>query len=167
MPAPIAANIFAWLLPTIRSRCVAIPVPKPPADAASAWLAAQGARNAGRWLAYAGGAPLMALEYASEPAAVERLIEAVRTGRPVLPDTREELEALAEVLQKFALDQALATWGLAPLYGLADPKPGSAQARLDWISFARRMGPARALARHPLNPRLFAAELLAGVPRLK
>ena len=55
----------ARLLPTIRSRCVALPVRLPPAAQALAWLAQQGVPQPERWLAVAGGAPLRALEYAN------------------------------------------------------------------------------------------------------
>src|SRR5207247_4155502 len=48
----------ARLLPTIRSRCVALPVAVPPREAALRWLSGQGMPDAERWLAYAGGAPL-------------------------------------------------------------------------------------------------------------
>ena len=55
----------AQLLPTIRSRCVSVPVGIPAREAALAWLEAQGLKEAERWLAYAGGAPLRAVEYAA------------------------------------------------------------------------------------------------------
>ena len=54
----------AQLLPTIRSRCVAVPVPIPPREAALQWLLSQNIKEAERWLAYAGGAPLRAVDYA-------------------------------------------------------------------------------------------------------
>src|SRR2546423_4975072 len=92
----------AQLLPTIRSRCVAIPVALPPRDAALAWLAKEGVKNAERWLAYAGGAPLRALEYAANAPLLEALL---RSPAPV--EDREALELLAEALQKIALDRAL------------------------------------------------------------
>jgi DNA polymerase III subunit delta' len=155
----------ARLLPTIRSRCVAIPIPKPAPDVAAAWLAAQGVKDAPRWLAYAGGAPLLAMAYAANPGPLERLMEAVSAGRQVLPDTREDLEALAEVLQKYGIDNALASMGVAPIYGLAKVRGPQLEQAFRWATFARRMGPARALARHPLNPRLFAADMQADVPK--
>ena len=65
----------ARLLPTIRSRCVAVPVPLPPNDVALKWLAAQNVKDAERWLAYAGGAPIRALDYAAEAPALERLLQ--------------------------------------------------------------------------------------------
>ena len=64
----------AQLLPTIRSRCVALPVPIPPREAALQWLSGQGIKDAERWLAYAGGAPLRALDYAAKAESLSRLL---------------------------------------------------------------------------------------------
>ena len=147
----------ASLLPTIRSRCVALPVPLPPPEAALQWLAEQGTKDAGRWLAYAGGAPLRAQEYAADADALERVI---RT--PGLVEDRESLEGLAEVLQKVALDRSLAAFGLQPKYGTAGGKAGSGHA---WLTYARQMGQDRVLCRHPINPKLFSADLLARIPK--
>jgi len=154
----------ARLLPTIRSRCVAIPVPVPAGEAALEWLDGQGIRDGERWLKYAGGAPLRAQEYAQAADDLDRLIEAIRSRSPTAVDDRPQLEALAEALQKLALDQALAAFGAAPKYGLA--KGGRPDGRA-WLAFARRMGENRALSRHPLNPRLFAAEMLGEMPQEK
>jgi len=140
------------LLPTVRSRCVAIPVPIPAREAALAWLATQGIQNADRWLAFAGGAPLQALEYAAEAGAWERLL---KSPQPV--DDRDSLERLAEALQKMAYDRAFSAFGLAPKYRTGVTAGRSARA---WLTFARRMGEDRVLTRHPLNPRLFSADLL-------
>src|SRR6185295_13645725 len=52
------------LLPTIRSRCEALAVGTPPAEAAIGWLKEQGAREPEMLLAQAGGAPLEALKMA-------------------------------------------------------------------------------------------------------
>jgi len=161
---PPAAAVFllvshrpASLLPTIRSRCVALPVPLPPREAALQWLAEQGVKNAGRWLAYAGGAPLRAQGYAADADALEGVIRA-----PGLVEDRENLERLAEVLQKIALDRSLAAFGLQPKYGTVGGKPGSG---LAWLTYARQMGQDRLLCRHPLNPKLFSADLLARIPK--
>jgi DNA polymerase-3 subunit delta' len=155
----------ARLLPTIRSRCVSVPVPVPDAKAAAAWLGAQGVRNAERWLAFAGGAPLRALEYATgeRGAALERVLRGVAAGdRSALADAkdREALEPLAEVLQKMALDRAFASLTGRTKYG-SGAIAGDARA---WLAYARSMGRHRTLIRHPLNPRLLAAEMLAGMP---
>jgi DNA polymerase-3 subunit delta' len=148
------------LLPTIRSRCVALPVPIPPRDAALEWLANQGAKKPERWLAYAGGAPLAALEYAANAEALERLLQ-----HPGPVDDRDELESFAEALQKMALDRAMSAFGLSPKYQTSAGTVDRTRARA-WLTFARQMGQHRALARHPLNPKLFSAEILSGLPRV-
>jgi DNA polymerase-3 subunit delta' len=140
----------AQLLPTIRSRCVALPVAIPPREAALAWLSAQGLAEAPRWLAYAGGAPLRALQYAARGK-----VDLVPVG------DRESLEPLAEALQKLAIDKAMLAFGLPAKYQTTGAKPPSAR---EWLAFARRMGEDRLLCRHPLNPRLFSAAMLAAMP---
>ena len=156
----------AGLLPTIRSRCVPVPVPLPEPKAAAAWLAAQGVRTPERWLAFAGGAPLRALEYAKgeRGEAIERVLRALATGnRAALAEVKDrgELEALAEVLQKMALDGAFASLTGRSRYGGA-AVAGNARA---WLAYARTMGRNRVLTRHPLNPKLFAADMVAGMPK--
>lgn len=155
----------ARLLPTIRSRCVPVPVPLPDPEAATRWLGAQGVKHAGRWLAFAGGAPLRALEYAAgeRGEAIERVLRAVAAGdRGSLAEVRdrEALEPLAEVLQKMALDRAFAALTGRAKYG-GSAAGGGARA---WLAYARQMGRHRTLTRHPLNPKLFAAEMVAGMP---
>ncbi len=139
----------ALLLPTIRSRCVSIPVGIPPRDAALKWLAGQGVKDAERRLAYAGGAPLRAVEQESVPLA------------PV--HVREGIDPLAEALQKLALDSALSAFGLPPKYQTTSARVERGKAR-EWLAFARRMGQERLLSRHPLNPRLFSAAMLGALP---
>lgn len=156
----------ARLLPTIRSRCVPVPVPLPDPNAAAAWLAKQGVSAPERWLAFAGGAPLRALEYATgaRGAAIERVLLGIASGSReeigAIKD-RDELEPLAEVLQKMALDRAFAALAGDTKYGGARV-PGDGRA---WLAYARAMGRNRALTRHPLSPKLFAAEMVAGMPR--
>ena len=156
----------ARLLPTIRSRCVPVPVPVPDAKPAAAWLGAQGVKNAERWLAFAGGAPQRALEYATgeRGEAIEHVLRAIGGGdRGALTEVkdREALEPLAEVLQKMALDRAFGALTGKTKYG-SGVASGDARA---WLAYARSLGQHRPLARHPLNPRLFAAELVAGMPK--
>ena len=156
----------ARLLPTIRSRCIPVPVPLPEPKAAAAWLAAQGVRSPERWLAFAGGAPLRALEYATgeRGAAIERVLRGIASAdRAALGEAkdREELEPLAEVLQKMALDRAFAALSGRTRYGGA-VVPGDGRA---WLAYARAMGRNRVLTQHPLNARLFAAEMVAGMPK--
>ncbi len=167
----LVAHRPARLLPTIRSRCVALAVPLPEWDEALAWLDGQGVQEAARWLAFAGGAPLKAVAYgeAERAEAISRMLRAAAAGDvAAIADattTRDELELLAEVLQKLAVDNALAGYGVALKYGTAGTAARAAGAQ-QWLRYARHMGLSRALARHPLNPRLFAAEMLSGMPRM-
>lgn len=148
----------ARLLPTIRSRCVAVPVPIPDRAVARNWLAGQGAKDAERWLAYAGGGPLRALGYAGDAQAYERVL---RSPAPV--EDRDELERLAEALQKAAYDRAFSAFGLPPKYGASTAVTPPAHASA-WLRYARSMGENRLLVRHPLNIALFSADLLASRP---
>ncbi|MFN2645528.1 MAG: DNA polymerase III subunit delta' [Burkholderiales bacterium] len=147
----------ARLLPTVRSRCVAVPVPIPPADLALRWLSSRGVENAERWLAFAGGAPLQAVQYAEDAAPWERLLKS-----PQAVDDRESLEVLAEALQKIAYDRVFSAFGLPPKYRTGTAPASPAKLRR-WIAYARQMGENRVLTRHPLSPRLFSADMLAAM----
>jgi DNA polymerase-3 subunit delta' len=164
-----------WRLPpTVRSRCIAVAVPLPEPEAACAWLAAQGVANADRWLAFAGGSPRRALELATGEhcealEAVIRAPEAADLHSAFRVESRETLELLADALQKYALDRAFHALAGRRKYfpaagGGAERAPAGAR---DWLSFARRVGELRLLVRHPLNPRLVAAEMLAALPGSK
>lgn len=156
----------ARLLATIRSRCVAIPLTLPGRTTAMAWLAAQDLPDPGPWLDFASGAPLRALHYAREAGAAllraRQLLEAKDWPALGAVNDREGLEALAEVLQKHALDQAFAFFSGRSKYAAGSKPPAAGAA---WLRYARRMGRYRALSRHPLNPRLFAGEMLREMPK--
>jgi DNA polymerase-3 subunit delta' len=156
----------ARLLPTIRSRCVAVPVSSPARETARQWLEAQGVRDAQRWLAFAGGAPRRALDFAvGEQSARAHAILGALTGGDdsalLSLGSREEVELLVDALQKQAFDCAFIAQGLAPKYGLGTAAYAGKISCRQWLAYARSLGRARVLARHPLNPRLFAAERLA------
>jgi DNA polymerase-3 subunit delta' len=148
----------ARLLPTIRSRCIALPVAIPRKEAALQWLSAQGMPDAERWLAYAGGAPLRALDYAGKAAIIERMLSA-----PTAVEDRDELELLVEALQKSALDRAFAALGGEAKYRTGAPPVSRARAKA-WLAYVRQLGKDRPLCRHPLNPKLFSADLIAAMP---
>src|SRR5207237_521367 len=74
----------------------------------------------------------------------------------------ESLERLAEALQKIAYDRAFSAFGLAPKYQTGAAPATAAKARA-WLAYAREMGENRVLTRHPLNPRLFSADLLGKI----
>jgi DNA polymerase-3 subunit delta' len=154
----------ARLLPTIRSRCAAVPMALPDAPLARAWLEEQGVPEAEGWLAFAGGAPLLALAYARDgESPIANMRRALRSRDFDVMQAamgREDLEALAEVLQRRAIDVAMRSLGGRDRYGTG----AASRAPFAWLRYARQMGRFRALARHPLNPRLFAAEMLAQMP---
>ncbi len=166
----LVAHRPARLLPTIRSRCVQLAVPAPDAAAAARWLEAQGVEDAAGWLAFAGGAPLRALEYAGgeHGARITAWRKALSSGDPDALEAgrdRDDMELLVDFLQKYALDGALAAIGAAPKYGRGPQATGGPALR-QWLACARDLGRHRALARHPLNPKLFTAELLGMLPGL-
>jgi len=172
-PPPAAVFLLvshrpARLPATVRSRCVPVPIPVPPAAGAARWLGAQGVRDPERWLSYCGGAPRLALELASGERGeiVEEILAALSSGDRAAPPgltDRPRLEAFAEALQKMALDRAFQALSGRPKYLPPAPGPAGASPK-EWLAFARLMGRNRALARHPLNPRLFATEMLDAMP---
>ncbi len=157
----------ARLLPTIRSRCVSLSVPRPDVSEALKWLeAAVPAAEATRWLKFAGGAPRIAAQYAKGERGdtLVTYLSALTQGEPsALPEAsdREGLEAMAEVLQKHAIDRLAVALTGRTIYGTegVQQSTGHQAGALRWASFAREMGRARALSRHPVNARLFAAEM--------
>ena len=149
----------ARLPATIRSRCVALGVPLPPKDVALAWLASQNVKDAERWLAYAGSAPLRAMDYAAEAAILDRVLQS-----PDIVEDREGIERLTEALQKIAIDRAFSAFGLSPKYRTGTTRVPADHA-LAWIQYAGWMGKNRALSRHPLNPKLFSAEMVGAMPK--
>lgn len=155
----------ARLLPTIRSRCAGVPMTLPERDVARAWLKEQGVPEAEGWLAFTGGAPLQALAYAGAAGdVIGTMRKALQSGNIDAIQAaggREDLEALAEVLQRRAIDVAMRSLGGRDRYGLG----GSSRHAGAWLRYARAMGRFRALARHPLNPRLMAGEMLAEMPK--
>lgn len=154
----------ARLPATVRSRCLALPVGLPDRQAAEAWLASRGISEPRRWLAYASGAPLEALELAQDSgrtvSGLRKALEARDLDALRSVSDRESLEALAEALQRYALDRAFASYLGRGFYGEAKASRRASA----WLRFARQMGRHRALARHPLNPRLFAGEMIAEMP---
>ncbi len=166
------------LLPTLLSRCRRLPLPTPAPAEAQAWLQAQGVKDAGSWLAAAGGAPLGALRLAESgeaacPAWLEQLLLPLASGKGsdvgMLADQLEKMPAAQwiDALQRLYVDLMLAGAGAAPRYfpGLAEPvartAARAAPARL--AETARWLTRQRAVAGHPLNAKLFAHAALQRV----
>ncbi|MDR0578046.1 MAG: DNA polymerase III subunit delta' [Candidatus Accumulibacter sp.] len=163
------------LLPTIRSRCQQLAVPLPEASRARAWLAAAGVGDAARWLALAGGSPLLAAELGSgderalldaltaelvKGGRVDPLAAAAAMDRVVKADKRPApLKRLVEWGQKWFADLILLRAGQAPRYFLewaAPLRELAGRAELPGLlAFARKALQYRRQCEQPLNSRLF------------
>ena len=157
------------LLPTIRSRCQALTLPRPDREASLAWLEAQSVPEASTALALAGGAPLSAAELAGR---AEFILGLSRQ----LADRRMEPIALAAASANATPSEfvaALYRWCFDVLsVGLAGRVRyhPSSEAALREVSgrcrpekvaaFLRTLAEASSLAQHPLNPKLFFEDLL-------
>ena len=163
------------LLPTIRSRCQAVPVPVPSARLAAKMLTDDGLGQAERWLAMAGGAPRLARELAEigQSAWLDILAKRLGGGRSVdalgaaselekaIKDSKGKLllKQVIEGLQKWMVDLNLARNRLPVRYFL--PHQATISGLADMIPPARLMQAYRASltrrqeAEQPLNARLF------------
>jgi DNA polymerase-3 subunit delta' len=164
---------------TIRSRCRAVVAPRPSAEAAQAWLLAQGSGDPSLHLAQAGGSPLNALAGADAAWQAERRALLVALGRP------RELSAVAigaqiDAVPKPRRKQALELWcnwllawthDLAAVAGGGEPRfnpdfrdvLARIAAGADSVGlhrYYRALLRERALLGHPLQPRLAAESLL-------
>jgi DNA polymerase-3 subunit delta' len=162
----------ARLLPTIRSRCRVLELPKPPRDEALAWLKAEGVPAPETSLAAAGGAPLLARELAQpEEAELRRRIIA-ELARPSGADP----VTFASAIDRAAVERFI-YWMQTWVYDLVSVRlAGSARHHTESIAalrsraraadvdalldLERELAEARRLAAHPLNPRLLAEHLL-------
>ena len=165
------------LLPTLVSRCRRLPLPAPDVDTAEAWLRQQDISDPGSWLAAAGGAPLAALRLAQSreqacPSWLDSLITNLARGDIDLGALTESIEKTAaaewlDALQRLFVDLMLAQTGAPVRYF-----PGQAAA-LQSIAQRSRAAPLaetgrwltqqRALANHPLSPKLFIHSALQRV----
>jgi DNA polymerase-3 subunit delta' len=163
------------LLATVRSRCLKFTLPFPPADQVLRWLKEQGVEHPEATLAGAGGAPLAALRAAGTDAERLRFIEGLASPGfdPIaLAETvsRVALWDLVGWLQRWSYDLLLARVAGRVRYNLNQESAIADAARrcdaAELAAYLRRLAQARALARHPLNAKLFVEDLLLGYQRL-
>lgn len=158
----------ARLLPTIRSRCQLVNLPAPTAEVAMDWLATQGMKDAQSLLAHCGNAPLAAMEAADQAESRNRLLAQLAHGESdplVLTDacTGAEPVQVIDWMQKWTYDLAAVTLIGVPRYhpqasaSLQKIGPRLALRRL--LAFQRELARGRAVAQHPLNPRLFLEDI--------
>lgn len=149
------------LLPTIRSRCHALALALPSADAATAWLVAQGVADAGVLLAAAGGQPLDALEWSRQgldaglwtglPARVARGDAATLAGWP--------MPRVIDTLLKLCHDALSQSVGAAPRYFPAASLPAGARVEA-LLAWSRELLRCARHAEHPLNAGLWIEALV-------
>lgn len=163
------------LLPTIRSRCQSVPVPVPGKARCVASLRSAGVTDPERWLALAGGSPLLAAELAAsgQTAWLDLLVQRLAGGRQSDPlASAAELEKqvkegkgklglrqIVDALQKWLVDLNFAAKGLPVRYFL--PQEATIGALAAMIPPVRLLHAYRDLharrreAEQPVNARLF------------
>jgi DNA polymerase-3 subunit delta' len=166
------------LLPTIRSRCQALPIPLPKPDKAQEWLQQAGIRDSAQWLALAGGSPLLAVELgeSEERVLLDALIAEVSRGGRIDPLAAASsldrivkaekrpvpLKRLVEWSQKWLLDLVLASEGLAPRYFILQTSTLAKLAKstnsANLLAFNKKTLQYRVQCEQPLNSRLFLEE---------
>jgi DNA polymerase-3 subunit delta' len=151
----------ARLLPTLRSRCQRVRLAAPSAEAACAWLAGQGVRDASILLAAASGAPLEAKLLAA--AGIDgtgwlALPRAVAQGRWTA-FAGWPLPRVVDTLQKICHDAMVTSTGGAPRYFAPQAMPRSADLG-SLAAWARSLGRAARHDEHPWNESLLVEALV-------
>jgi DNA polymerase-3 subunit delta' len=150
------------LLPTIRSRCQALPLRPPDAALALAWLGTRGVADPALLLAAAGGQPLEALAWAQQgvdAASWTRLPERVARG-DASALAGWALPQAVDALQKLCHDALCRAVGAPGRYfpPAALPTAGRLDALLAW---SRELAQAARHAEHPWNAPLMLDALVA------
>lgn len=168
----MVTNSLDRLLPTILSRCRKLALPLPSHDEALAWLVAQGVPDGDMWLAEQGGAPLAALEQsqaASREAINEFLAYLARPGVEAALKTAERLAKsppaeLVSWLQRWLHDLALQQLaGRIRYYPRYHKELAALAGRVSTTNLLQALKAAnerRAIAEHPLSPKLFIEDML-------
>lgn len=175
----------ARLLPTIRSRCQVVPVARPDAALASAWLRAAGVDDAERWLALASGAPLRAVAMGSSEGGGDRDLLDALVGELSRGDRLDPLNAAAALdrvvkaekapaalprlvvwLQHWLCDLTLAQAGQAPRHFIREQpalqRLAKAAELRRLLAFNAKAIQYRSQADQPLNSRLFLEDVCMG-----
>jgi len=166
----LVAHRWNQLLPTIRSRCQDLALPRPTAEAAHGWLKEQGLPDPDLALAQAGNAPLLALQFDEDYwSQRERFLKSI-IGRNfdalgVAEQLRDHAPALVVGwLQRWAFDLVShrATGSIrynpdfsdaiAAIAGKLDP--------VEAMRFQRHVVRLQRIVHHPLNARLFFEQLM-------
>jgi DNA polymerase-3 subunit delta' len=168
----LASNSLDRLLPTILSRCRKFALPMPDHAQALAWLQAQGVADADSWLREQGGAPLTALAQAETGNRDDLEVLLQLLAQPSV----ESALKTAERLSKTPLS-VLVAWQQRWLYDVFSCKLSGTiryypryrkqlaalAARVHTADLLRAIKSAnerRAVADHPLSPKLFVEDML-------
>ena len=168
----LASHGLDRLLPTILSRCRKFALPLPAHAEALSWLEAQGLADADGWLREQGGAPLAALEASSSGSREEMdmLLQllanpsvegAIRTAEKL---SKTPLPALVSWQQRWLYDAfSVKMSGKVRYYPRYGKELAALAARVHTAGLMRALksaGERRAIADHPLSPKLFVEEML-------
>lgn len=161
-----------FLLPTIKSRSQRISMPQPTPAQAAAWLKEQGIKEAELCLALAGGAPLLARDFADADYLKERhqFLSALQTPKQLNWLTLAEQGAKADMaarfdwLQKWLYDLISSRLAQQVRYNL-DFANGlqdlAARVNLSRVQdFSRELAQIKRRLQHPLNPQLLLESVL-------
>ena len=158
------------LLLTIISRCQALDMALPIKDVALQWLNEQGVENAQACLDYAGGAPLLALEFAQEGDITTNLINTLKLGNKLDPFSSASMfatlgmERAITTLQKWIFD--INTYKLTQKFHYHTQHTSALQALANSVNlnlllnFQKMLNEAKSTANHPLNNQLQLENLL-------
>ena len=158
------------LLPTIISRCQALDMALPTKDVALQWLSEQAVENAQACLDYAGGAPLLALEFAQEGDITSNLINTLKLGNKLDPFSSASMFAILgmeraiTILQKWIFD--INAYKLTQKFHYHTQHTSALQALANSVNlnlllnFQKMLNEAKSTANHPLNNQLQLENLL-------
>ena len=149
------------LLPTIRSRCQAVPLIAPPTPQAAQWLAGKGVDGALVLLSATGGQPMEALEWFQQGVDADTWLRvpALVSSGEVTALSNWPLPRLINALQKLCHDTLCMAVGAMPRYFPASElSPGGrVEALLEW---ARSLADTAQRAEHPWHAALMAESLV-------
>jgi DNA polymerase-3 subunit delta' len=165
----LVSNEPERLLPTIRSRCQSLGFGVPDRELALKWLKEKEINDAANLLARYGGAPLSAMEAAAEESGLD--YGALTANLAAAQDPLACADLLAGVEPAIAVD-TLQRWvsdmvmfalsgrtRYFPAYEAAISGAVRLTPALSLLRLSRRLSELRAIARHPVNVRLFAERL--------
>ena len=168
----LASNSLDRLLPTILSRCRKFALPTPAHEEALAWLKEQGLSDADAWLREQGGSPLAALEQAETgsreeiEALLSLLAHPSREGALKAADklSKAPLASLVTCLQRWLYDVfSLKMSGTIRYYPRYQKELAALAASVHTAKLMKAIkaaGERRAVADHPLSPKLFVEDML-------